>query len=108
MSESTKLPAKISKAELLQKLKIDPIAYARVLGNAKIIKGKRPESHTHMLAWQRGNLHDQCLYEQATIDVLVEYIQMLEAQLAMEAGEFRETSIQLLIDRATLNGFDTN
>ncbi|SAK83593.1 hypothetical protein AWB81_04222 [Caballeronia arationis] len=108
MSESTKLPAKISKAELLQKLKIDPIAYARALGNAKIVKGKRPESHTHMLAWQRSNLHDQSLYEQATIDVLLEYILMLEDQLVIEAGQFRDTSIQALIDQSTLNGFDTN
>jgi hypothetical protein len=108
MSESKKLPAKISKAELLLKLKIDPIAYMRALGNAKIVSGKRPESHTHLLAWQRSNLRDQCLYEQATVDVLLDYIVMLEDQLAIEAEAFRAASIQTLVDQPTLNGFNSN
>jgi hypothetical protein len=107
MTETSKeIVAHLSKSDLVKQLKLDPIAFMRALGNARLVAGKKAEPGTHLLTWKRGGLGDQNLYEQATIDILLDYILMLEGQLAVDAQAFRALSIQSLMTQATLNGFE--
>src|SRR4051812_11904370 len=107
MTETSKgIADHLSKSDLVKKLKLDPIAFMRALGNAKLIAGKKAEPGTHLLTWKRGGLGDQNLYEQATIEILLDYILMLERQLAADAQAFRALSIQSLVTQTALDGFD--
>jgi hypothetical protein len=95
----------VRKDELLKKLSADPIAFLRQLANAHVQDGRKPEPGTHLLTWNRGGLRDKNLYIQEVLDELVEYIFMLEDQLAIDAAQFRQKSINTIIQNHHLDGF---
>jgi hypothetical protein len=91
--------------ELLKKFHADPIAFLRLLANARTHNGDRPAPGTHLLTWTRGHQNDKTLYAQEIIDELLDYILMLEEQLAIDAAEFRTKSINSIITNHHLDGF---
>lgn len=98
----------LKRDELLRKFGLqDPTAFVRQLGNAQVHTGQRPSPTTHMLSWKEtgSNHKEKKLYGEETIDVLLDYIFMLEEQLAIEAAQFRQQSITTLIDNHHLDGF---
>lgn len=95
----------LKRDEILKKLSVDPIAFLRQLGNARVTRDKKPEPATHMLTWKRGGLGDKNLYAQEVIEELIDYILMLEEQLAIDAVEFRQHSLESIIQNHRLDGF---
>jgi hypothetical protein len=119
MSDATHNPdaAQAAQAAIQQQLKRDelmakfgvqaPIAFMRQLGNAQVHTGQRPSPQTHMLSWKEtgSNHKEKKLYDEQVVSVLLDYIFMLEEQLAIEAVQFRQDSISTLIDNHHLDGF---
>jgi hypothetical protein len=90
---------------LIKELGIEQTAFTRQLGNARVPFGTKPAANTHTLSWLGGKPHDKKLYSQDVVDLLVGYILKLEAQLAIEATEFRAKSIRDLVQTTELRGF---
>jgi hypothetical protein len=95
----------LKRDELLRKLGYKSLGFVRQLGNAQNHNNKEPGPSTHMLSWKPIGAHDKRIYSQEVIDGLLDYIFMLEEQLAIDAMAFRERSIERLIDNHHLDGF---
>lgn len=90
---------------LVKEMKIDPLAFIRKLSNARVPPGQVPAANTHTLSWLGGKPHDRNLYSQEVVDLLIGYILKLEAQLAIEANEFRTKSLRDLVQTTELRAF---
>jgi hypothetical protein len=95
----------VKRNEILSKLKIAPFAFLKPLTAAQIHNNETPTPATHLLSWRRSGNHDKNAYTQNEIDRLLDYILMLETQLAIDAAQFRQKSIQSIIDNHNLDGF---
>lgn len=95
----------LKRDELLRKFGIDPTAFVRQLGNAQVPPTQKPAANTHMLSWRDSGKHDKKLFSEEMLNHLLDYIFMLEAQLAVDAAQFRQKSITSLIDNHHLDGF---
>jgi hypothetical protein len=95
----------VKRNEITSKLKIVPFAFLKPMTGAQIHSNEPPTPATHLLSWRRSGNHDKNVYTQDEIDLLLEYILMLEAQLAIDAAQFRQKSLQSIIDNHNLDGF---
>lgn len=95
----------LKRDEFLRKFGFDSIGFVRQLGNAQVHSGSKPGPSTHMLSWKPIGAHDKKVFSQEVIDHLLDYIFKLEEQLAIDAVEFRNKSIESLIENHHLDGF---